>query len=135
MDKDNFEVVQNMCDIYFKWIPPDEIVSVNGRIDARNSDKKFEALKMNVDAGKLRLVVDMADVSTISRWGLDVLVGLSKRCRRYNVRDLSDLGNLVVADPSDNAFIRMTRDDYIRKLNGEVIGGGLLDVFIPLKRE
>lgn len=59
-----------------------DIVRVRGRFDAAASAEIRRDLVSRIDAGRVRLVVDLGDVDFIDSSGLSVLVMALKRCRQ-----------------------------------------------------
>ena len=69
------------------------IVDVQGEVDVYTAPRLREELHHSLDAGKTRIVVNLADVAYMDSSGLGVLIGALKRARE-------DSGDLVVAAPN-----------------------------------
>jgi len=65
-----------------------DLVTVGGRVDSNTAPDLEATFRIINDAGRFRIVVDMADLEYISSAGLRVLVTTLKNCRRYNRGDL-----------------------------------------------
>ena len=65
-----------------------DLVKLGGRIDSSIAPKVDEALKAITDAGRYRIVLDMADVEFVSSAFLRVLIKYLKECKRWNRGDL-----------------------------------------------
>ncbi|MFT4298758.1 MAG: STAS domain-containing protein [Aeromicrobium sp.] len=62
-------------------LPPFEVVQVEGEVDVYTAPRLREAIVTAIDAGKLRLIVDIERVEFLDSTGLGVLVGALKRVR------------------------------------------------------
>ena len=58
-----------------------EIIEVGGEIDVYTAPKLREAILAAIDAGHLRLIIDVQKVDFLDSTGLGVLVGALKRVR------------------------------------------------------
>lgn len=61
-----------------------DVVKVTGRVDSSTAPLLSEALTKITEAGRYRIVVDMAGLDFISSAGLRALISTQKTCRRYN---------------------------------------------------
>lgn len=60
---------------------PFQVVEVGGEVDVYTAPKLREAIVSTVDAGNIRLIVDVEKVDFLDSTGLGVLVGSLKRVR------------------------------------------------------
>jgi anti-sigma B factor antagonist len=60
-----------------------DLVKANGRIDSGTAPKLEEALNSIIEAGRYKVVFDMADVNFMSSKGWWVLIDAQKKCKRY----------------------------------------------------
>lgn len=74
--------------------PPHHIIEVEGEIDVYTAPKFREAVVAAIDAGHIRLVIDIENVAFLDSTGLGVLVGALKRVR-------ADDGSLDIICTSD----------------------------------
>jgi anti-anti-sigma factor len=71
-----------------------DLVKASGRIDSLTAPQLAEAFDALTDAGRYRIVFDMADVTFVSSAGLRVMIDVQKKCKRWN------RGELVLVDVS-----------------------------------
>ena len=62
-------------------VPPFEVLEIGGEIDVYTAPRLREAVVEAIEAGKLRLIVDVQRVDFLDSTGLGVLVGALKRVR------------------------------------------------------
>ncbi|MDE3089682.1 MAG: STAS domain-containing protein [Chloroflexota bacterium] len=65
-----------------------DLVEVSGRIDSSTAPLLEQALKKCTQAGRYRIVVDLADTDFMSSAGLRALIAALKEVRRFNRGDL-----------------------------------------------
>jgi anti-sigma B factor antagonist len=61
-----------------------DLVKVSGRIDSATAPQLAKTLDDITEAGRYRIILDLAEVEFMSSAGLRVLIGTQKTCRRYN---------------------------------------------------
>ncbi len=61
-----------------------DLVKVEGRIDSGTAPQFSEAVNAVIEAGRFRIVIDLAGVNFMSSAGLRVLVNAQKTCKRFN---------------------------------------------------
>jgi anti-sigma B factor antagonist len=86
-----------------------DVVTVSGRVDSATAPQLEEALDAIMDAGRFKLVLDMADVNFVSSKGLWVLIGAQKKCKRYR------RGEVILVDVKEeirSAFDLVGMGDY-----------------------
>lgn len=71
------------------------LVKMDGRIDSSTGDDLNAVFESLNEAGKFKIVFDMADIDFMSSKGWWVLVQAQKSCKRYN------RGELVLANVPD----------------------------------
>ena len=69
------------------------LVEVSGRVDSTNATKLGEALNEQIDAGRVRLVLDLSKVDYMSSAGLREMVSARNKLKSSN-------GDLRIASPS-----------------------------------
>ncbi|WP_229052198.1 anti-sigma factor antagonist [Aeromicrobium sp. Leaf350] len=62
-------------------LPPFEVLEIGGEIDVYTAPHLREAVVEAIEAGKLRLIIDVQRVDFLDSTGLGVLVGALKRVR------------------------------------------------------
>ena len=65
-----------------------DLVTLSGRVDSSGAPKVEEALKAITDAGRFRIVLDLAGVDFTSSAFLRVLIKYHKLCKRWNRGDI-----------------------------------------------
>jgi len=65
-----------------------DLVTLSGRVDSSGAPSVEEALKAITDAGRYRIVLDMAGVDFTSSAFLRVLIKYLKLCKRWNRGDI-----------------------------------------------
>jgi anti-sigma B factor antagonist len=65
-----------------------DLVKVEGRLDSSTAPQLAEAMEAVTNAGRFKIVIDLADVSFMSSAGLRVLINTQKTCKRYNRGEL-----------------------------------------------
>lgn len=73
-----------------------DLVKVEGRVDSSTAPQLAEAMEAVTDAGRFKIVLDLAGVSFMSSAGLRVLINTQKTCKRYN------RGEVVLASIPEN---------------------------------
>ncbi|MEM6281036.1 MAG: STAS domain-containing protein [Chloroflexota bacterium] len=73
------------------------LIESNGRIDSMNANQFGEAVLGEIDAGKVRIVLDLAGVDYMSSAGLREIVSALKKVKRAQ-------GDLRVAQPSERVL-------------------------------
>ena len=68
------------------------VIHVSGEIDVFTASRLKEAVNERIDAGEVRLAIDLSDTDYLDSTALGALIGALKRCR-----DLG--GEVVVAGP------------------------------------
>lgn len=69
------------------------LVEVSGRVDSMNANQFGDALNTQIDAGKVRLVLDLSSVEYMSSAGLREIVTTLKKAKKAQ-------GDLRLAQPS-----------------------------------
>lgn len=69
-----------------------DLVTVKGRIDSASASQLKEALTAVTEAGRFKIVLNIADVEFMSSAGLRQLLDSLKTCKRWN------RGNLILAE-------------------------------------
>lgn len=65
-----------------------DLLCVNGRIDSEAAQQFEHALRAVLDAGRYKIVLNLAGVDYTSSAALRVLINTSRECRRFNRGDL-----------------------------------------------
>jgi len=65
-----------------------DLVAVEGRVDSSTAPQLEKALQKIIDAGRYRIVVDLAATDFMSSAGLRALLTALKQVRRFNRGDL-----------------------------------------------
>lgn len=77
-----------MVEINSKALRRCDLVEVSGRVDSANVNQLGDALNEITEAGRYKIVLNMAKIDYISSAGLRVLVDTLKNCKRFNRGDL-----------------------------------------------
>jgi len=78
-----------------------DLISLNGRVDSDTAGQLREAFEAITEAGRFKIVLNLAGVPFMSSAGFRVLIETIKICKRFN------RGNLILAevpDPIQNAL-------------------------------
>ncbi len=84
-----------------------DLVKAVGRIDSHTAPQAAEAFHAITDAGRFRIVFDMAEVDYVSSAGLRVLIDVQKTCKKWN------RGELVLSGVNPQVYSAMDMVGFV----------------------
>jgi anti-sigma B factor antagonist len=78
-----------------------DLITVSGRLDAASAPQLKQQIEQLFEAGRYRIVLDLADLNYIASPGLRVLIEARKRARDRKFTDLEGGGDVRLANMPD----------------------------------
>jgi anti-sigma B factor antagonist len=84
-----------------------DLVTVKGRVDSGTAPSFQDAINGIMEAGRYKIVIDLAGADFMSSAGLRVLVNTQKNCKRYN------RGEVVLASVPHNIYAALDLAGFV----------------------